>query len=148
MTLIENENNIVKNPETETPKKRILVADDEPTVALFLRIALERAGYEVVTAANGQEAFAKLNDQKGFDLFITDYNMPHATGLEVISAIRESDNERLRETPIIMVSSTFSKQILGQLAKWGVPSQTKPLELPEFTQRINLMLKAPEIPNE
>jgi len=57
----------------------------------LLRTALERGGYEVVTAADGADAITVLNQGHAFDALITDYNMPRANGIEVINHLHKID---------------------------------------------------------
>lgn len=62
--------------------KKILLAEDEDSVRAFLSRALQRAGFHVVTCANGYEAIDALEDGP-FDLILTDIVMPGADGIEV-----------------------------------------------------------------
>src|SRR5712692_8197387 len=81
------------------PMPRILVIDDDHAVRLTIQVILERAGYEVVCAADGEQgvrAFERAPPQ----LVITDIIMPNKEGLEAIVEIRA----RNATTPIIAVS--------------------------------------------
>lgn len=62
--------------------KRILVADDESHILHVVSLKLRNAGYEVLTAHDGQEAF-ELAVSEQPDLLITDYHMPYLSGLEL-----------------------------------------------------------------
>lgn len=80
---------------------RILVVDDEYLIADILSYALQDAGYEVETAANGAKALVEL--EKGrFDLVITDYMMPMKNGEELAREIRATD--ALKHLPILLMS--------------------------------------------
>ncbi len=68
--------------------KRILIADDEPHVVRVLRVALEKAGFEVDSAPHGAAALARINQQTP-DALITDIQMPHMTGEELCAQIQE-----------------------------------------------------------
>lgn len=72
--------------------KRILVVDDEEQVRKMLRKMLEREGYEVVEAADGNEAINRHSEQS-FDLIITDIIMPGKEGIETIIEIKNNDPE-------------------------------------------------------
>jgi CheY-like chemotaxis protein len=65
----------------------VLVADDEPSVRLLLRVNLSMSGFEVVEAADGEEALARARDGR-FDLFVLDVMMPGLSGLEVAARLR------------------------------------------------------------
>jgi CheY-like chemotaxis protein len=67
---------------------RILIIDDEASIRKPLQIILERAGQEVVSAANGSEA-VRLWRQLAGDLVITDIHMPEKNGLETIIELRQ-----------------------------------------------------------
>ncbi len=82
--------------------QRLLIAEDNPAAAGVLQFTLSKAGFQVEVATNGRLAITKLQAEK-FDAIITDYQMPGATGEEVIQAARAgSPNE---ETPIILCSA-------------------------------------------
>ncbi len=65
---------------------RILVADDEAHIVQVLSVKLRNAGYEVITAVDGEEAF-ELACQNSPQLIITDFQMPYMTGLELCKAL-------------------------------------------------------------
>lgn len=85
-----------------TPRrKRILVVDDSITTRALERSILEGAGYEVSLAVDGEDALRVLNE-RGFDLVVTDVEMPRLGGLELTSAIRRSP--RLKDLPVVLVT--------------------------------------------
>ena len=87
---------------------RILYVDDEPTLRRFGELVLIRSGYEVDTAANGEEAWEALKVRK-YDLMITDNHMPKLTGLELIGKMGAAG---LR-LPIILASSIVNSLSRG-----------------------------------
>lgn len=72
--------------------RRVLVVDDEENIRLVLRTVLRRAGYEVETAANGEEAI-KLVDAFGPDFVVTDVRMPKVGGLDLLSMLQAKHSE-------------------------------------------------------
>jgi two-component system, OmpR family, alkaline phosphatase synthesis response regulator PhoP len=83
---------------------KILVADDSETILLLMRTRLELAGYEVETAADGQEVTERLHEEAGDerpDLLLLDAMMPRKSGID---ALRELRAEGL-ETPVMIVSA-------------------------------------------
>ena len=66
---------------------RILVIEDNGELRNLVRLALEGAGHDVVTASHGQEALGYLNGHK-VDVVLTDLFMPEMDGIEVIAALR------------------------------------------------------------
>ncbi|MBT8444280.1 MAG: response regulator [Gammaproteobacteria bacterium] len=83
-------------------EKRILLVDDEPTVLRVLRLQLQRAGYEVDTAPNGEVALEKIRSAAP-DVLITDIEMPRMTGEELCQAIQREFPER--RFPIFVATS-------------------------------------------
>ena len=76
---------------------RILVIDDDTAVRTTIRILLERAGYEIVEAADGKDASRLLDD---VDLVITDLLMPEVDGVDLIGLIRREGHK----VPVIAMS--------------------------------------------
>ena len=86
-------------------KGRILVIDDEPSVADALRIILEDDGHEVTVALTGLEGLDLARRQR-FDVVVSDVRLPDVTGLEVLDAVRK---ERPDSTVILITSHGTTK---------------------------------------
>ena len=84
-------------------KKKILAVDDDSTALGALRQILAQKGYDVTTAANGQDALETLNADPAFDLVILDVAMPEMNGYEVCRAIRA--DERTHDLPVIFLTA-------------------------------------------
>ncbi len=69
--------------------KKVLIADDEPSIRKLYERELKKEGYEVFFAANGQEAIQMVRE----DLIVMDIRMPGMDGIEAMSRILEEDNE-------------------------------------------------------
>lgn len=78
---------------------RILVADDEPDLLNAAKIMLEKGGYQVIEATNGDEALEKVHLEKP-DLIILDVVMPGKTGTEVCKILKE--DPQTSSIPILM----------------------------------------------
>ena len=78
--------------------KRILLVDDEPLILKGLKFSLEQDGYETDTAADGEEALAKMRNG-GYDIVLLDVMLPKLSGIEVCQNIRETSN-----VPIIQMN--------------------------------------------
>ncbi len=76
--------------EFETPTARVLVADDEPHLLRLVKFRLEREGYEVLTATDG-EAALKLAREERSDLCVLDVMMPKRSGFDVLRELRSDD---------------------------------------------------------
>ncbi|MEZ4640678.1 MAG: response regulator [Caldilineaceae bacterium] len=84
----------------------ILVVDDEPLVRKMLTIMLQRAGYRIETAVNGQEALDKIESLHP-NLITLDQMMPDLTGEEVRE--RMAQDSKMRDIPIIFVSAVVDE---------------------------------------
>jgi two-component system sensor histidine kinase/response regulator len=89
------------------PPKRILVAEDEPSVANTLRMVLAVDGHSVNIAEDGKQALAMFEGGT-YDLVITDFKMANMDGLELAEAIKK----RSPSTPIILVTA-YAEAIQG-----------------------------------
>src|SRR5438067_2535854 len=69
---------------------RVLIADDDEVVRMVLQDALRSAGYEVLTARDGREALDAIHHE-GCRLVISDWEMPHLSGVELCRTVREED---------------------------------------------------------
>lgn len=82
---------------------KILVAEDEPDVLNVMTKAVTRHGYNVVTAADGEEAWQKIQSDAP-DVILLDINMPHKNGFEVLKLVRENPTTE-KWQPVIIVSA-------------------------------------------
>lgn len=80
--------------------KRILIADDEQTSLVLMRATLEKAGFEVITAANGKDALNQFQTRPS-DMVMLDVEMPYLNGFEVLTLLRQDVGGDL---PIVMVT--------------------------------------------
>jgi two-component system, chemotaxis family, chemotaxis protein CheY len=87
--------------------KRILAADDSPSVRQVVNFVLTGAGYDVVEAVDGKDALSKLGSTP-VSLIVTDLNMPNLDGVGLIKAVRSHPAHRL--TPILMVTTESSSE--------------------------------------
>lgn len=82
--------------------KRILIVDDEEVIRKFLKIHLNKAGYEVVEAEDGEKAIERMGAAK-FDLIICDVMMPNKNGWEVIKEVKT--NPETSDIPVILLTA-------------------------------------------
>jgi two-component system chemotaxis sensor kinase CheA len=88
-------------------KTRILIADDSVTTRTLVKNILEAAGYEVIDAADGMEAWQFLQD-KSVDLVVSDVEMPRMDGFALTQTIRNS--KRHQKLPVILVTALETEQ--------------------------------------
>ena len=106
-------------------KAKIMVVDDVDTIARVYARFLERLGYEVRIAFNGQEAL-DLWDTYEPDLIISDIRMPKMNGFELANAIRKKKPE---QKIILMTGYADEAEVLEQQKEHGFPFFTKPADL-------------------
>ncbi|RMF43635.1 MAG: sigma-54-dependent Fis family transcriptional regulator, partial [Deltaproteobacteria bacterium] len=110
------------------PSYRILIVDDEESLREFLGIMLTREGYEVETAADGGQGVEKLR-QSGFDLVITDIQMPRVDGFGVLNHVLEHSPD----TVVIMITAFSSTEQAVEAMKLGAYDYiTKPFKNDEI----------------
>ena len=90
------------NADSENRQRRILVADDEEYIVRVVSFKLESAGYEVVEAIDGADAWSKVR-AGDIDLVLTDHQMPLMTGLELAGRIAADPSTR--DIPVIMLTA-------------------------------------------
>jgi two-component system alkaline phosphatase synthesis response regulator PhoP len=83
---------------------RILVVDDEAHILQVLSLKLRNAGYEVITAVDGEEAFEYATREGQVpDVIISDYQMPYMTGLELCRAL--ASNALTAHVPVLLLTA-------------------------------------------
>lgn len=118
---------------------RILVVDDNANNVEILRMRLEAHGYEVVTATDGEEGLAAVQDLLP-DLILLDIMMPKLDGIEVCRRLRA--DPALPFVPIILVTAKAdSKDVVAGLEAGGDEYLTKPVDQAALVGRVKSMLR-------
>jgi DNA-binding response OmpR family regulator len=127
-------------------KPKILVVDDEPDALELLEINLKGAGYDVVTAPDGEQALKKARDLLP-KLIILDLMLPEVDGLEVCKILRR--DQRTSGIPIIMLTAKAGEvdRVLG-LELGADDYVTKPFSPRELVLRVKRLLRSNEAPAE
>lgn len=118
---------------------KILIVDDEKDLIDTLSFRLEAAGYEVVSAKNGQEALSQVKAQRP-DLILLDVMMPILDGCQVCRMLKF--DEKFRNTPIIML--TARSQDKDKLTGHEVGADdyvTKPFDSADLLAKIKKLLQ-------
>lgn len=106
----------------------ILIVDDEKSMRDFLKILLVKEGYEVIVAGDGEQALSVL-DQNRIALVISDIRMPGIGGLELLSEIKDRDED----IPVIMITAFASPDDAVQAMKNGAYDYiSKPFNVDEI----------------
>jgi two-component system response regulator VicR len=122
-------------------REKILVVDDEQSLRYVLQSVLEKEGYEVVLASDGEEA-VRLAEREKPHLIILDAGMPDPSGIKTCAALKA--NQRTRGIPIIL--ATGFTQSLAEALQLGVDDLvTKPFHLATLVNRMRAMLTVSHI---
>ena len=117
----------------------ILVVEDEAPLATLLRYNLEKAGFAVEEATDGQEALTRVAEGRP-DLVLLDWMLPALSGLEVCRQIRRRPNTR--DLPIIMVTARSEDQDAVRALDLGADDYiTKPFQMESLVARIRALLR-------
>jgi two-component system phosphate regulon response regulator PhoB len=128
-------------------KKNILVADDDIDVITFVSTVLEKIGYKVIGAKDGEEALSKIKANKP-DLIILDILMPKQSGIKMYRELKT--DESLKDIPVVVLSAiskrTFlrSQEALTEFGGEDVPEPEvyieKPVEPEDLAQTVREVL--------
>ncbi|SJM31438.1 Adenylate/guanylate cyclase [Mesorhizobium delmotii] len=118
---------------------RILAVDDTPENLEILRMRLEANGYEVATAADGEEGLAKARELTP-DLILLDIMMPKLDGISVVRMLKH--DQSLRSIPVILVTAKAdTRDVVEGLDAGGDDYLTKPFEHRALLARVRSMLR-------
>ncbi|MDX1664697.1 MAG: response regulator transcription factor [Candidatus Promineifilaceae bacterium] len=120
-----------------THKTRLLIVDDEAALLAELKPLLERSGYEVFTAANGEQALRQVQETHP-DLIILDVLMPQLNGREVLRRLRRRDDW----TPVILLTQVGSSVERALSLQEGADDYlNKPYDPMELIARVEAVLR-------
>ena len=119
---------------------RILIVDDSPTEVHVLKGMLDKNGFDVLTAANGEEGIARAKKERP-DLILMDVVMPEMNGFEACQELRRQ--EVTKTTPIIMVTTRGEGENVETGFRSGCSDYiTKPVNRLELLTKLRSYLEA------
>ena len=120
-------------------KPNILIAEDEGALVTLLRYNLEREGYRVLQAQDGEEALLVANEQKP-DLVLLDWMLPQLSGIEVCRRLR--GRQETRNVPIIMLTARGEENDRIRGLDTGADDYiTKPFSMTELLARLRAVMR-------
>jgi two-component system, OmpR family, alkaline phosphatase synthesis response regulator PhoP len=120
----------------EPQSKRVLVVEDDPSIAMGLEMNLSAEGYRVEVAADGEEGLQRA--RVGADLIVLDVMLPKLNGFEVVKALRQEGNS----VPVIMLSARGAEMDKVMGLELGAEDYiTKPFGLAELLARVKAVLR-------
>jgi two-component system phosphate regulon response regulator PhoB len=124
---------------TGSAKPLILVVEDEAPLLTLLRYNLEKQGFRVEEAADGEEALARVTEARP-DLVLLDWMLPSLSGLEVCRQIRR--RPATRDLPVIMLTARTEQQDAVRALDTGADDYiSKPFEMENLLARIRALLR-------
>jgi two-component system phosphate regulon response regulator PhoB len=120
-------------------KPLVLVVEDEAPLVTMLRYNLERQGFRVEEAADGEEALEKIAERKP-DLVLLDWMLPGVSGLEICRQLRRRNSTR--ELPVIMITARTEEQDAVRGLNTGADDYvTKPFSVDFLLARMRALLR-------
>ena len=118
----------------------ILIADDEPNILLSLEFLMQREGYRVLVARDGQQAIDAILQHRP-DLVLLDVMMPIKSGFDVLQALRERDD--LAAIRVLMLTAKGREIDMAKgLALGANAYRTKPFSTRELVEKVRSLLEA------
>ena len=120
-------------------KRRLLVVDDEPSIAKIVRKQLEVAGYDVTVAVDGLEGLTKARETMP-ELIVLDVMLPKMNGTEVCTTLKA--DPKTKGIPILMLTAKAQRQDKDIGLQAGADAfLTKPFQLEELLSKIKALLE-------
>ena len=120
-------------------KPLVMIVEDEPALCTLLRYNLEKEGYRVAEATDGEEALTLVAETPP-DLVVLDWMLPVMSGIEVCRQLRRKP--RTRDVPIIMLTARGEESDKVRGLNVGADDElTEPCSLPELVARIRALLR-------
>ena len=120
--------------------KTILIVDDSSSLRTVVRLALVRAGYEVLEAGDGIEGLAQL-DKARVNLIVSDVNMPRMDGIAFVRKLKE--NGRHKFTPVIMLTTEGQAAKMEEGRAAGARAwMVKPFNPPQLLDAVSKLMPA------
>ena len=118
---------------------KVLVVDDEPNIVLSLEFLMEQAGFEVVTAEDGEQALEQVNNASP-DLLLLDISLPGMSGFDVLERLR--GQEATAQLPIIMLTAHGRDVEREKGMALGADDYiTKPFSTQSLVEKVKALLK-------
>ena len=120
--------------------KRILVVDDDESICLFLKMIVEKEGFNVSVCFNGEEAVKAVNMEK-IDLIVLDWMMPVLSGFDVLKLLQEGPH---RTIPVIVITARVTDENTIETIKKEVnvaDFEPKPIQTATFIARVHEILR-------
>ena len=119
--------------------KTILIVDDSSSLRTVVKIALQRAGYDVLEAGDGVEGLAKLDQQQKVHLIVSDVNMPNMDGITFVQKVKQHPRHKCAPVVMLTTEDQAAKKDQGRAAgakAWIV----KPFNPPQLLDAVSKLI--------
>jgi len=123
-------------------KPTVLLVDDDPTLLMVGEAELTSQGYTVATAENGNKALQHL-EENDCDIIVTDFEMPEASGLELLRGIRGLEDQKKSNLPVILVTGRNDNAAVNAAFEAGATTfLQKPINWLNLEHHLAFVLRA------
>ena len=117
-------------------KMHVLVVDDFATMRRIITNILKQLGYDTILEAEDGAKALQIMETEKVDFVITDWNMPNMSGLDLLMAIRASEDKK--DIPVLMVTAEAMQENIVKAAQAGVNNYIiKPFDAKTMSEKIN-----------
>lgn len=121
--------------------KTILIVDDSSSLRTLVRMALTRAGYEVLEAGDGQEALQALDRAARVHLVVCDVNMPRMDGISFVTQVKQHPKHRF--IPVVMLTTEDEGASRERGRQAGAKAwMVKPFKPPQLLDTVSKLVLA------
>ncbi len=119
--------------------KTILIVDDSSSLRTVVKIALTRAGYDVIEASDGRDGLAQLDKAGKVHLIVSDVNMPNMDGITFVTHVKA--HPRHRFTPVVMLTTEGQDDKKAQGRAAGAKAWiVKPFNPPQLLDAVSKLI--------
>jgi len=119
--------------------KTILIVDDSSSLRTVVRLALGRAGYDVLEAGDGVEGLSELDKAAKVHLIVSDVNMPNMDGITFVSRVKQ--HPRHKFTPVVMLTTEGQDEKKQQGKAAGAKAWiVKPFNPPQLLDAVSKLI--------
>jgi two-component system response regulator RpaA len=119
-------------------RRRVLIVDDEPSIAKILRKQMEVAGFDVTVAVDGEQGLTMIREARP-ELVVLDVMLPKMNGHQVCAAVKQ--DPALKQTPILMLTAKAQRNDQDEAMKCGADAYlAKPFQLDELLGKVRGLL--------
>jgi len=128
--------------ETGNMAWRVLVADDDPEICTLIKTILSKGPYEVTLCNDAESALVHIQQDKRFDILISDFMLPGISGIELITQLRQNDSTA--RIPIVMISGHSNYAMDARAKAAGANAfLNKPFSLKQLRAIVQTLLSDP-----